>query len=61
MTLFEKKDRLILNSEQQKDDYIEKLDQAHVEYNLRIKNDVTASNRTIYEIRLRHSDLKKVI
>ena len=35
MTLFTKKEKIFLNSEQQRDDFIEKLDKAHVDYNVR--------------------------
>ena len=35
MTLFTKKENIILNSELQRDDFIEKLDKAHVDYDVR--------------------------
>lgn len=61
MSLFEKKETVTLYSEQQKDDYIEKLDQAHIVYDLRVKKDNSFDNRTTYVFRVKADDLKKVI
>ena len=61
MSLFGKKETITLYSEQQKDDYIEKLDQAHIIYDLREKKDGSFENRITYVIRVKADDLKKVI
>ena len=61
MSLFEKKKTIVLFSEAQKDEYIEKLDQAHVSYDVREKKDDSFDNKITYIIKLKASDLKKVI
>ncbi|MCR5591012.1 MAG: hypothetical protein K6F73_05710 [Lachnospiraceae bacterium] len=61
MSLFEKKETITLFSEQQKDDYIEKLDMAHVAYDLREKKVGSFDNQITYIIKVKSADLKKVI
>ena len=60
MSLFGKKEIITLYSEQQKDEYIEKLDHAHIVYDLREKKEDSFENRITYVIRVKADDLKKV-
>lgn len=61
MKLFNKKEKLILKSEQQKDDLIEKLESAHITYNLREKEDSIPSNRITYIVSVNAADMKKIV
>jgi hypothetical protein len=61
MTLFTKKEKIILNSEQQRDDFIEKLDKAHVNYNVREDKSSMFSGTVAYIFSLKAADLKKVV
>jgi len=61
MSLFEKKETITLYSEQQKDDYIEKLDQAHIAYDFRVKKEDAFDGRIVYVIKVKSNDLKKII
>jgi len=56
MKLFRKKANVILRSEQQKEEFVEKLENAHIRYNIRVDQD----NASGYVIRLYADDLKKV-
>lgn len=61
MKLFSKKEKIILNSEQQKDTFIERLEKAHVTYVLREKKDDVFTGKPSYVIRVDAEDLKKVV
>ena len=61
MSLFGKKETITLFSEGQKDDYIEKLDKAHIVYDIREKKVDYFDDRITYIIRAKAEDLKKVI
>ncbi|MCR5596305.1 MAG: hypothetical protein K6G12_10670 [Lachnospiraceae bacterium] len=61
MSLFSKKEKITLYSETQKDEFIDKLERAHVTYNLHEDKDSVFSNSTTYIVKLNASDLKKVI
>jgi len=61
MKLFSKKENIILNSEQQKEDFIEKLENAHVHYVIREKKDEVYSGRRSYVLKVDAEDLKKVV
>ena len=60
MSLFNKKETIILKSEQQKDAYIERLENAHVDYDVFEDRDTVYSRDVTYIIRVKSSDLKKV-
>lgn len=60
MSLFSRKENIIMKSEQQKDAYIEKLENAHVEYDVFENRDTLYSRDVTYVIRVRRADLKKV-
>ena len=60
MSLFNKKETIVLKSEQQKDAYIERLEKAHVEYYVFEDRDTIYSRDVSYIIRVKASDLKKV-
>ena len=60
MSLFNKKETIVLKSEQQKDTYIERLEKAHVEYDVFEDRDTIYSRDVSYIIRVKASDLKKV-
>jgi hypothetical protein len=61
MTLFTRKEKIILNSEQQRDDLIEKLDKAHVEYDVREDKASMFGGKVAYIFRVKTADLKKVV
>ncbi len=60
MSLFSRKETIVLKSEQQKDDCIERLEKAHVEYDVFEDRDAIYSRDVSYIIRIKASDLKKV-
>ena len=61
MTLFTKKEKIIFNSELQRDDFIEKLDKAHVDYDVREDKTSVFSEKVTYIFSIRATDLKKVV
>lgn len=61
MTLLGKKEKIVINSEQQKDNFIERLDKAHVEYDIKEEQPSMFSNRVSYIFRVSTKDLKKVV
>ena len=60
MSLFNKKETVVLKNEQQKDTYIERLEKAHVEYDIFEDRYTVYSRDVSYIIRVKVSDLKKV-
>ena len=60
MSLFARKETLVFKTEQQRDAYIEKLDAAHVEFEVRTIGDNVYSRDKEYILRVSASDLKKV-
>ena len=60
MSLFTKKETIILKTEQQKDAYIERLEKAHVAYNIHEDRDNIYSRDVSYIIRINAADMKKV-
>ena len=60
LNLFNRKSTIILNSAQQKDDYIEKLDQANIPYKISEKKDSFSGDKIVYVIKLNAKDLKNV-
>lgn len=61
MTLFTKKEKIILYSEHQRDDFIEKLDKAHVDYDVREDKTSVFSGKVAYVFSIKTADLKKVV
>ncbi len=61
MSLFSKKEKIIVYSEAQKDDYIEKLERANVDYDIREDRSSVFIDKTTYIIRVKYGELKKVI
>ncbi len=60
MSLFSRKETIVLKKEQQKDALIERLENAHVEYDVREDRETIYSKDVTYFIRVRAADLKKV-
>ncbi len=60
MSLFTKKETIVLKTEQQRDAYIERLEKAHVEYDVAENRDTIYSRDVSYIIRIKADDLKKV-
>ena len=60
MSLFTKKETVILKTEQQKDAYIEKLNAAHVDYEVYEDRETIYSRDVTYIVKFRTADLKKV-
>ncbi|MCR5356591.1 MAG: hypothetical protein K6E63_04225 [Lachnospiraceae bacterium] len=61
MTLFTKKEKVILYSELQRDEFIEKLDKANVNYNLEEDRRSTFGGKTAYIFKINAADMKKVV
>ena len=60
MSLFNKKETIVLKSEQQKDTYIERLENAHVDYDVFEDRETVYSRNATFIIRVKASDLMKV-
>lgn len=60
LNLFNKKGTIILYSAQQKDDYIEKLDQANIPFKISEKKVGFSGDKIVYVIKLNAKDLKNV-
>lgn len=60
MSLFSKKETIVFMSEQQKDAYIEKLQNAHVDFDVLESRENVYSSKVAYLIRVNAADLKKV-
>ncbi len=60
MSLFNRKETLVFKTEQQRDAYIERLDAAHVDYDVATIGENIYSRDKEYVIRVTASDLKKV-
>lgn len=60
MSLFNRKETIFLKSEQQKDAYIERLENAHVDYDVFEDREMIYSRDVTFIIRVKSSDLKKV-
>ena len=60
MSLFDRKQKIILKTEQQKDAYIDRLEKAHIEYDIHEERDTVYSRDVSYIIRVNAADLKKV-
>ncbi len=60
MSLFARKETLVFKTEQQRDAYIEKLDAAHVKFEVKTIGDKVYSRDVVYTLRVSASDLKKV-
>ncbi len=61
MSIFTKKEKIVLFSEAQKDQLIEKLESAHIEYDVRESQDSVFSTHTSYIVSVPAGDLKKVV
>ncbi len=60
MSLFSPKKKIMLYSEKQKDDYIEKLDHANISYDIQEKTN-SINGSIVYVLSMKASDYKKVI
>ncbi len=60
MSIFVKKETIVFMNEQQKDEYIEKLNNANVEYRIAETHEEPFGSKVTYTIQVRASDLKKV-
>ena len=60
MSLFDRKQKVILKTEQQKDAYIDRLEKAHIEYDIHEERDTVYSRDVSYIIRVKAADLQKV-
>ena len=60
MSLFTRKETIVLKNEQQRDAFIDKLEKAHVEYKYTEEKDAIYTRDINYVIQLKASDLKKV-
>lgn len=60
MNLFQKTNKIIIYSETQKDQIVEKLENAHVSYSLKMKEDTLTSGKPYYELKVAAKDYAKV-
>ncbi|MBP5355168.1 MAG: hypothetical protein J6Y67_08575 [Lachnospiraceae bacterium] len=61
MKLFRKKEKIILRSEQQKEEFVEKCEKAHIDYDVRADRDDAPGEPSIYIVRVYAEDLQKVV
>ena len=61
MNIFTKKEKIVLRSEQQKDDFIERLEKAHVDYDIHEDKENSFGNDIAYIVRIPAADMKKVV
>ena len=61
MKLFRKKEKIILRSEQQKEDFVAKLEKAHIDYDIREDWDNASGKSCAYIIRVYAEDYKRVM
>ncbi|MCR5398776.1 MAG: hypothetical protein K6E68_04495 [Lachnospiraceae bacterium] len=61
MSLFTRKEKFTVYSEFQKDEFIEKLEKAHVDYQLREDRSSVFNDKTMYIFSVRAGELKNVI
>lgn len=61
MKLFRKKEKIMIRSEQQKVELIDKLEKAHIEYDIRMDRDNSPDDTLQYVIRVYAEDLPKVV
>ena len=61
MSIFTKKEKVVLFSETQKDQLIEKLESAHIDYDIREDKGSVFSTHTSYIVRVPAGELKKVV
>ena len=60
MSIFNKTKTIVLKTEKQKDAYIERLEKAHVEYDIVEDRDNIYTRDLTYYIRVKAADMKKV-
>ena len=60
MSIFNKTKTIVLKTEQQRDAFIERLEKAHVEYDIVEDRDSIYSRDLTYYIRVKAADMKKV-
>ena len=60
MSIFQKKAKVVLYNESQKDAMIESLEKENIPYKLKIREGELLSSQICYEITLAEADLKKV-
>lgn len=61
MKLFSKKETIILRSEQQKEEFIEKLEGANIDYDIREDKDSASTGHITYIVRIDAADMKKIV
>ena len=61
MKLFRKKEKIILRSEQMKDEFIDKPENAQLDYDIRTDRDESFDGHPTYIIRVYATDLAKVV
>ena len=60
MSLFSRKETIVLKTERQKDAYIERLENAHIAYDVFETTDILYGGGTSYIVRVKAADLKKI-
>ena len=60
MSLFSKKETIVLKTMQQRDAFIERLEKAHVDYDIKEDRDSIYSQDLTFYIRVKAEDMKKV-
>lgn len=57
--LFQKKSKLVVYTEAQKDELVEKFEQKKIAYKLRLRDDEFSTSKLVYEFTITQSDLLK--
>ena len=57
--LFQKKSKLVVYTEVQKDELVEKFEQKKIAYKLRLRDDEFSTSKLVYEFTIAQSDLLK--
>jgi hypothetical protein len=57
--LFQKKSKLVVYTETQKDELVEKFEQKKIAYKLRLRDDEFSTSKLVYEFTIAQSDLLK--
>jgi hypothetical protein len=57
--LFQKKSKLVVYTEAQKDELVEKFEQKKIAYKLRLRDDEFSTSKLVYEFTIAQSDLLK--
>ena len=61
MSLFRKKEKIVLTSEHQKDAFIDKMERAHIKYDIKEDKSSFSNGHASFIARVNAEDLRKVV